>query len=688
MRFYCHRLIVFGIVGLLTAPAWGKSTPASTAVKVAAAQLLTDVGNLDRNKNRILESIREAKDQGCQIVLFHEGCLTGYPNAKQVSDMNFSEVRTAEREIRALAEELGIAVLLGSTGKVDGHYFNYVLVIDESGRVLGQYNKTWRAGEPHYRAGTGPVIFRIAGVEATVIICHDLRYPELTRLAVTAGAKIVFIANNESGITAEHKQLGYRSMQISRATENLVYSVMSNCPADPNNIKRPNCSHGNSKIVDPMGNVIDEAGVFEERLVMADLNLKKATASTPLRTIGQNPGTARLYQVDYENKAYAQWVQSGLKLVRRLDGTEVPNHFRQVAQNDDTRSGSTQTVGNALRSVPAKIPETVSKHLRATTPVSFRNDTGVESKAGSLTVEESETAITLKQDGQSVVTYNKVSPPAPEGIDKVYERSGCLHPIQSPKGRVATQMFPVDHAHQHGVFTAWVRTIYDGQPVDFWNLAGRTGRVLHERVVSTFQAKDKVGFEVDLLHRKVTEPAVDVLRERWKITAYPTEGTHHCFDLESVQTAITDKPLVINKYHYGGFALRGPTRWLTDKDSYARKALDLKREPSDFTNHLGSNRAKANHEHAKWVSLTGAIKGKPVSIAVLCHPENFRAPQAARIHPTKPYFCFAPCVDDAFTIDRDHPYKARYRFLVTDAKPDPKWLDRQWNIWCRRGGKD
>ena len=91
------------------------------------------------------------------------------------------------------------------------------LVIDEKGVSLGRYTKTWRAGEHWYEAGEGPVVFRIAGVDATVIICHDLRYPELARLGVAAGAQIVFIANNESGLTSEQKLLGYRSMQISRS---------------------------------------------------------------------------------------------------------------------------------------------------------------------------------------------------------------------------------------------------------------------------------------------------------------------------------------------------------------------------------------------------------------------------------------------------------------------------------------
>jgi hypothetical protein len=82
------------------------------------------------------------------------------------------------------------------------------------------------------------------------------------------------------------------------------------------------------------------------------------------------------------------------------------------------------------------------------------------------------------------------------------------------------------------------------------------------------------------------------------------------------------------------------------------------------------------------VTLWGEIDRKPVSITVLCHKDNFRAPQAARLHPTKPYFCFAPCVNAAFVIDREHPFQGRYRYLVTDSKPNAKWLDEQWDSWC------
>ncbi|MEM7475357.1 MAG: PmoA family protein [Planctomycetota bacterium] len=298
-----------------------------------------------------------------------------------------------------------------------------------------------------------------------------------------------------------------------------------------------------------------------------------------------------------------------------------------------------------------------------------------------LCVEQTEKTIVIRQGRRDILTYNIVSPRVPEGIDPIYARSGCLHPVQSPTGQTVTQMFPVDHPHQHGVFSAWVKTKYDGQDVDFWNLAKRTGLVMHERVISTFQESDAAGFEVDLLHRSTVGKPVDVLRERWKIKVYSTGNAYHCFDLESTQQAITDEPLVIAKYHYGGMVFRGRTSWLNAKDRYIKEHPDLAVEPSRFLNDAGSDRLKGNHEHSNWVAFTGSLANKLVSITVLSHPENFRAPQAARLHPSKPYFCFAPCVDGQFTIDREHPFKARYRYLITDDEPDAKWIETQWQEW-------
>ncbi len=307
------------------------------------------------------------------------------------------------------------------------------------------------------------------------------------------------------------------------------------------------------------------------------------------------------------------------------------------------------------------------------------------SNAESLRIAETDATLTVLHGGAEVLVYNKQSPPVPEGIDPVYQRSGFLHPVKTPKGKTITDAFPKDHAHQHGIFSAWVKTSFGSHSIDFWNLAGRTGRVVHERVVSTFQNEGLTGFEVDMIHRAEAPVSADILRERWKVTVYDPIGDVYCFDIESIQEAITDTPLVIEKYHYGGMALRGTSRWLvkTDKDKF-RGGDDVAREPNAFLNQFGQDRKTGNHVPTTWVALSGTIEQRDACITVLGHPDNFRAPQPARLHDTKPYFCFSPCVSEDFEISREKPLHAKYRYLVTDDQPNATWIESQWQEFAKR----
>ena len=47
---------------------------------------------------------------------------------------------------------------------------------------------------------------------------------------------------------------------------------------------------------------------------------------------------------------------------------------------------------------------------------------------------------------------------------------------------------------------------------------------------------------------------------------------------------------------------------------------------------------------------------KIAGIGFLCHPDNFRAPQNMRIHPSEPFFNFAPCQTGDFDIAPGKPY--------------------------------
>ena len=168
----------------------------------------------------------------------------------------------------------------------------------------------------------------------------------------------------------------------------------------------------------------------------------------------------------------------------------------------------------------------------------------------------------------------------------------------------------------------------------------------------------------------LTAPSpVVALHETWEVTAYaPIAGPRpaHVFDLVITQTCATDDPLILPEYHYGGLGFRGHGQW--DGAGQARF----------LTSEGLTDRVQAHATRARWCHVGGQVDGQWAGVAILGHPDNFRAPQPMRIHPTEPFFCFAPSQLGAWQITPGEPYVARYRFVVMDGEPDPALLEAYW----------
>jgi hypothetical protein len=80
--------------------------------------------------------------------------------------------------------------------------------------------------------------------------------------------------------------------------------------------------------------------------------------------------------------------------------------------------------------------------------------------------------------------------------------------------------------------------------------------------------------------------------------------------------------------------------------------------------------------------MGGFVNGTLTGIAVLDHPGNFAAPQPLRLHPSDPFFCYAPSQLGDVRIEPGKPYVSRYRFVVMDGPPDGMELDRLWNDYA------
>lgn len=283
-----------------------------------------------------------------------------------------------------------------------------------------------------------------------------------------------------------------------------------------------------------------------------------------------------------------------------------------------------------------------------------------------VTVIDNGSRLDAKVGDRTVLAYNHAVVACPDREQAWFDRSGFIHPLYSPAGRVLTDGMPPDHYHQHGIMFPWTNTTFEGRKVDFWNSKALQGKVEHVKVAGTDSGPVFGSFIVELAHVDLTAPdgAKRALDERWLVRVY-NRSDGFLFDLVSTQTCASASPLSINEYHYGAMAFRGAREW-----------FDL--ESGDFLTSEGKSRADGNHSRPRWVDAFGEVDGRTAGVTVFSNPENYRFPQPVRLHPKKPYFCFSPMVLGQFEIAPGEPYVSSYRYWTHDGPLDRSTAEQIW----------
>ncbi len=288
-------------------------------------------------------------------------------------------------------------------------------------------------------------------------------------------------------------------------------------------------------------------------------------------------------------------------------------------------------------------------------------------------------AVTSRDDGRQVVIavgdrpalhYNHAVFPSPDPDKPYHARSGFIHPLQTPKGLVVTDPMPADHLHQHGIMFAWRNTSFEGRKVNFWEDAAREGRIQHEAIEQLVSGPVFGELLVRLRHLDLTAPAgpKDVLHETWRVRVFGIADPF-LWELESTQQLVGGSPLVVHQFHYGGMMIRGSAQW-TDP------------QRSGFLTSEGHDRGSGNHTRPDWVEFYGPVSDELAGMLCMGHPQNFRTPQPVRLHPSMPYFCFAPMVLGEFRLAEDQPYRSSFRFVIHDGRMDREQASPWWNDYA------
>ncbi len=238
-------------------------------MKVSIVQMDVRLADPEYNFSHAEELIRKAAAEKPDVICLPETWNTGFfprENLEGLSDRDGSEVK---RRIGSLAKELGINIVAGSVANLrqDGVY-NTAYIFDREGKCIGEYDKTHlftpMGEQDFFKLGDHTVNFELDGVACAMVICYDIRFPELIRTLTLRGVDVLFVAAQWPSLRKGHWQVLNRV----RAIENQCFVVCVNACGTAGETKYA----GYSAAIDPWGETIAGAGGHEE-VVSAELDL-------------------------------------------------------------------------------------------------------------------------------------------------------------------------------------------------------------------------------------------------------------------------------------------------------------------------------------------------------------------------------------------------------------------------------
>jgi NAD+ synthase (glutamine-hydrolysing) len=267
-------------------------------IRLGLCQLNTVVGDLDGNVARILAAYDEAEAAGCDLALFPELAITGYPPEDLVLKPRFV---TANREaLEKVAVRTGRCVAVVGFVDADPDLHNAAAVCAE-GRVVGTYHKRLLPNyavfdeQRYFVPGETPLeLYEVAGVKVGVAICEDVwRADGPIATQAAAGAELVVIPNG-SPYFAE-RQADREQIVVSRATEARCHIAYVNQVGGQDEL----IFDGASFVVDAAGGLLARAPQMREAIEVVDLDIPTgpAAATLPVVTISEptpdHPGPDR-----------------------------------------------------------------------------------------------------------------------------------------------------------------------------------------------------------------------------------------------------------------------------------------------------------------------------------------------------------------------------------------------------------
>lgn len=246
-------------------------------IKIAAIQMSTVADKME-NVRTVKAYLEKIKDENPDFVILPEMFCCPYQTE------NFPIYAEKEggpvwQQLSGYAKQYGIYLIGGSMPEKDaeGNVYNTSYIFDREGKQIGKHRKVHlfdidvKGGQTFKEsdtltAGDSDTVFDTEFGKIGVMLCFDIRFPELSRMMVNDGAKVIFVPAAFNMTTGPaHWELSFRT----RALDNQIYMV--GC-APARDVSAGYIFWGHSIVTDPWGRV---TGMLDENegILLAELDM-------------------------------------------------------------------------------------------------------------------------------------------------------------------------------------------------------------------------------------------------------------------------------------------------------------------------------------------------------------------------------------------------------------------------------
>ena len=231
----------------------------STTLNLAVLQLPIRFSKIADNISTMQSMLAQhmAEHPDTEAILLPELWTTGlYP--QPLSDYADSDGQSIKKLYSKLAQKHHIYIIGGSViTKTNDKYYNTSYAFAPDGKLLTTYNKTHLfsyAGEDQYfTPGDSLTTFTIKGIKCGIIICYDLRFPELARKLALENIDLLFLP----AAWPQKRLMHWDTLLRARAIENQIY--VAACNGITRYREDGNQLGGHSVILDPWGQELAKA---------------------------------------------------------------------------------------------------------------------------------------------------------------------------------------------------------------------------------------------------------------------------------------------------------------------------------------------------------------------------------------------------------------------------------------------